>query len=139
MPNSRGCGEQWVRERYASAVGAYRHRAKRAETRLIVVIDADIHSLEYRRQQLAKTLSEERQGDEKIVHLIPKRSIETWVLCLTGSRVDESTDYSRENIDERIEPAANTFFKWTRQNAAVPQECVDSLRAAIPEISRLHP
>ncbi len=128
-----------MRERYPSAVAAYRHRAKRAETRLIVVIDADIHSVEHRRQQLARTLIEERKNDEKIVHLIPKRSIETWVLCLTGSAVDENTDYSRESIDERIEPAAQTFFEWTRQNATIPQACVDSLRGAIPEIRRIHP
>jgi hypothetical protein len=42
LPSGRRCGEQWVRERYERTVGAYRSRASRAETALIVAIDARI-------------------------------------------------------------------------------------------------
>jgi hypothetical protein len=41
LPAGRGCGEQWVRERYADSVGAYRERLARAQTALIVAIDAN--------------------------------------------------------------------------------------------------
>ena len=40
LPSS-GSGEQWVRERFPVEVTAYRRRSTRAETKLIVVIDAD--------------------------------------------------------------------------------------------------
>jgi hypothetical protein len=70
--------------------------------------------------------------------LIPKRNVETWVLCLGGRQVDENTDYSREGgIDELIKPAAITFFSWSRPNVTPPACCVPSLLAAIPEVRRL--
>ena len=40
-PAGEGSGEQFVRERFAVEVDAYRRRRARAETTLIVVIDAD--------------------------------------------------------------------------------------------------
>lgn len=46
LPVGRGCGEQWVRERYANAVKAYRQRAARAKSALVVAIDADVNEVE---------------------------------------------------------------------------------------------
>ena len=142
LPNGRGCGEQWVRERYPKAVVSYRGRSARAETALIVAIDADTGDVGQRLRQLQKALDQAgiatRDEAEAIVHLIPKRTVETWVLCLSGRQVDENTDYSREaGIDELIKPAAITFFSWSRPNATPPALCVPSLLAAIPEVRRL--
>lgn len=142
LPNGRGCGEQWVRERYPKAVISYRGRSARAETALIVAIDADTGDADRRLRQFREALEQAgfgaRTEDEAIVHLIPKRNVETWVLCLSGRRVDENTDYSKEGgIDELIKPAAITFFSWSRPNATPPAPCVPSLLAAIPEVRRL--
>ena len=142
LPNGRGCGEQWVHERYPKAVLSYRGRSARAGTALIVAIDADTGDVEQRFRQLRKALDQEgigaRAEGEAIVHLIPKRNVETWILCLSGRQVDEDTDYSREGgIDELIKPAAMAFFDWSRPNAAPPGHCVPSLLAAIPEVRRL--
>ena len=41
LPSGRGSGEAWVRSRYAPDVKAYRARAARAQTSLVVAIDAD--------------------------------------------------------------------------------------------------
>jgi hypothetical protein len=41
FPNGRGSGEQWVRRHYTEQVQAFRYRSRKAETALIVVIDAD--------------------------------------------------------------------------------------------------
>lgn len=142
LPSGRGCGEQWARERYPKAVTSYRGRSPRAETALIVAIDADTGDVEQRLRQLRKALDQAGLAacteGEAIVHLIPKRNVETWVLCLSGRQVDENTDYSGEGgIDELIKPAGIAFFDWSRPNAAPPALCVPSLLAAIPEVRRL--
>ena len=142
LPAGRGSGEQWVRERYGNAVAAYRARSSRARTALVIAIDADVGDLDRRIRQLQETLEHAglaaRTDDETIVHLIPKRSIETWILCLVGIQVDEVTDYrQRADVDNRIATSAQTFFQWSRPNAAPPAHCVPSLRAAIPEVRRL--
>lgn len=141
LPGGRGSGEQWVRERYAGEVDEYRNRSTRATTALIIAIDADTWDVNRRLQQLHQAIVDAglnpRGNGEAIVHLIPKRNIETWVLCLVGDNVDEETDHRQRDIDDQINAAAVTFFEWSRPNAAVPQRCVPSLRAAMPEVRRL--
>jgi hypothetical protein len=142
VSSGRGSGEQWVRERYADAVRAYRWRSTRAATALVVMIDADTGSADQRLQQLRQALVQadlvQRLAAEKIAHLVPKRNIETWVLCLSGTQVDEDTDYrNQQGIDKQIQAASTAFFDWSRANAQVPQHCVPSLLSAIPEARRL--
>src|SRR5262245_18375594 len=78
LPAGKGYGEQWVRQGYLAEVIGLRRRA--ANTALIVAIDADTIEVEQRRRQLDAAASS--LAGEKIVHLIPKRNIETWILCL---------------------------------------------------------
>jgi hypothetical protein len=141
-PSGRGSGEQWVRERYARTLLAYRARAKRVKTGLIVVIDADTGGIASRLQQFQDSLREgkipARGADEPVVHLVPKRNIETWILCLTGSQVDEETDYHRHpRLDEEIASAAIAFFDGSRSNTNPPAYWIPSLLAALPEVQRL--
>ena len=142
LPSGRGSGEQWVRDHYALEVQAFRSRSTRASTALIVLIDSDRGEIDGRVRQLRDALFQAhfqpRADPEKIVHLIPKRNLETWVLCLGGRAVDEQDDYSREEgIDAEIPAAARTFFEWSRLRSSVPAHCVPSLRAAFPEARRL--
>jgi hypothetical protein len=141
VPVGRGCGEQWVRERYARAVKAFRARAVKVESALVVAIDADTGDPKRRLRQFETSLQHAglapREDDEAIVHLIPRRNIETWILCLNGSKVDEEEDHSHKNLDDEISGAAETFFNWSRPNAQIPEHCVPSLRTGIEEIRRL--
>jgi len=142
LPSGRGCGEQWVRERYSSQVQACRRRSARAKTALVVVIDADTGDVDWRLRQLRDAISQEglaqRKEGEGIVHLIPRRNIETWILCLSGRAVDEDTDYRCESgVDELIDDAAVAFFESSRINATMPTYFVPSLLSAIPEVRRL--
>ena len=142
LPSGRGCGEQWVRERYATEVKAFRSRSARAKTALIVAIDADKGDVDRRVRQLRESLElpglSARGEDEEIVHLIPRRSVETWILCLSGETVDEFEDYSQQNVDPLIPRSAQTLFEWTRANATPRSEfvLVPSLNAAISEARR---
>lgn len=142
LPSGRGCGEQWVRVRYPAAVRAYRQRSSRAKTALVVAIDADTATVDRRSRQLQDALVSENLPDrgnrEAIAHLIPKRSIETWILCLSELHVDEDTDYRQaRKVDELIVPAAGKFFEASRPNTTPSAHYVPSLLAAIPEMNRL--
>jgi hypothetical protein len=103
LPAGKGCGEQWVRERYAGAVCAYRARSAKAATALIVVIDADLDSVDRRADQFALKLQrrglEPRRGDERVAQLIPGRHVETWIICLNGLPADEVTSYKTSLSD----------------------------------------
>lgn len=137
-----GSGEQWVRRSYPTQVRAYCRRSARAQTALLVVIDADTHPVERRIRQLRDALSyeglAERAEAEAIVHLIPKRNIETWILCLSGRGADEETDYRHEpGVDELVPDAAVAFFEASRVNATAPPYFIESLLSAIPEVRRL--
>ena len=139
-PAGRGSAEQWVREHYPEEVKECRNRS--AQTALVVIIDSDTGEVHQRHRQFQQALEQtgmdRRANDEKIAHLIPKRNIETWILCLNGRMVDEESDYSRErDVDPQIAPAAIAFFEGNRTNLQPPDHWVDSLRLAIPEAVRL--
>jgi hypothetical protein len=141
-PSGSGSAEQWVRERFAIEVEACRGR--HAETKLVILIDADALTVRQRMSQLDQALRENEipaihNDTEKIARLIPKRNIETWILCLNEVLVDEDTDYkrTRDNWADLIGIAVGTLYLWSRANALVPASCVDSLRAGIGELQRL--
>jgi len=94
-PAGAGSGEQWVRERFAVEVEAFRGRRAHAGTALIVVIDADAISVQERLAQLDRKLDEAqadriRPDAEQVARLVPKRNVETWILCLNEIVVDDA-------------------------------------------------
>jgi hypothetical protein len=143
-PAGAGSGEQWVRERFAVEVEAYRQRRARAETTLIVVIDADDRLVQERLAQLDRNLDEAqadriRPDTEQIARLVPKRNIETWILRLNDVPVDEETDYKRTRNDwtTLIRSGTATLYDWTRPSAQPPASCIPSLRRGAAELKRL--
>ena len=137
-PSGAGSAEQWVRERFPIEVQAY--RARHAQTKLVVLIDADTHAVHHRLRQLEQALREagvpQIRDTEEIARLIPKRNVETWILCLNDVPVDEATNYKRSRGDwpDLIRSAAVTLYDWSRPNAALPPACVESLQFGIQEL-----
>ena len=130
MPQGQGSGEQWVRLTYPAEVGALRRRQAKARTALIVVIDADTGTVEYRLGQLDESLRHNQiesfdPHSERVARLVPRRNIETWILCLNGESVDEETDYkgTRNNWNKLIPPAAERLADWARSIVQVPTQC----------------
>ena len=142
-PSGEGSAEQWVRTRFAKEVSAYRNRRARAETALILIIDADIQTVQGRLAQIDRGLGEARiqaiDNSEQIARLVPKRNVETWILCLNGQLVDENTDYNktRDDWNELIPPAAEALFQWTRPRVRAQVHCINSLLSGIRELNRL--
>ena len=143
LPQGRGSGEQFVREKYASEVRAIRSQLAKTKACLIAMVDADAGSVDDRRQQLERELRDAgealRAPAEPILNLIPKRNVETWVLCLNSKVVDEVTDYRRDAaVDaQSIKQAAEVLFDWSRPNTALPTHCVPSLQDCLPEFGRI--
>ena len=107
------------------------------------MIDADTLSVEDRKQQFERSLREKnappRRLSEPILNLIPKRNVETWILCLNSLAVDEVTNYRHDpQVDaEAIKRAAFALFSWTRPNFLLPDGCTPSLQACHSEFRRV--
>jgi len=142
-PGGQGSGEQFVREGYATEVRTVRSQLRRTKACLIAMIDADSGSVEERRRQFERVLQDAKEpargASEPILNLVPKRNVETWILCLNSEKVDELSDYRH---DRRVSPAsikqaATALFSRTRPNAEIPGTCVPSLQDCLPEFARV--
>ena len=153
MANSRCSGAQWVTEHYEKEVLAHLIRrsklpdARRPEKWLIVVIDADNRTVQNRLNVFRKRITESR--DERvrscsvesanIARLIPKWSVETWILNLNDEAIDEDIPYKLHNRpwDRMIPPAAIVLHQWVRSSKDPPDHCTPSLKPGIEELRRL--
>jgi hypothetical protein len=144
MSQGRGSGAQRVLNQYAVEVRAYLSR--HARKWLIIVIDADNFSVHDRLTQLAQNLRESqdervrncRADSEQIARLLPKWSIETWILFLNGETVDELTRYKNLNRDwdQLTTPAAAQLNESTAQ-VNPPNDWIPSLVHGFSELRRL--
>lgn len=133
-----------MRKKYADEVSEYRVRRAKAATALIVVIDADAHTVQDRFLQLDQALKNRRIRSlnlehEQIARLVPKRNVETWILCLNDHQVDEDADYknTRNDWHDLIPQAAGTLSEWTHRKTEPPSHCIDSLRSGVKELNGL--
>ena len=89
-----GSGEQRVREEYPRMLRAYRSKANHLRNGLVVVIDADTKPVAGRIRAFDAACDEQgvprRRQDERVLYVIPKRNIETWLAYLRGEQVDEN-------------------------------------------------
>jgi hypothetical protein len=142
LPAGQGSAEQYVREHYAQEVQELRRRAGQLQLAFVVVLDADTGSVEEHQRQLAVQLQaaglQPRAADERIVHLIPRRNIETWIAYLLGQEVNEADEYERLTGREReCQPAVDRLVELYRSNQPPPDGCPSSLVTALGELRRL--
>lgn len=137
-PPGTQSGEQHVRERFAAEVASFRRNRGRVAEALIVMTDADTQPVAARRRTLEQALQQgaqaPRRDDERIVLLVPKRNVETWVAHLNGAAVDEATDYKPRPADE-FRHAAERLRTHCR--AADSNCCPPSLVDGCKELVRL--
>lgn len=140
-PPGDGSGSQFVIERYAREVKAYRGK-NFMQIALVVFLDEDKQGFLERQNTLAAELekSEElpRQANEKIAHFIPARNIETWFHYLAGHEdIDEKKDY-KPNYRRGPYPS-NSAKKLAGEicPSGLPHNAPSSLQHACEELQRL--
>jgi hypothetical protein len=139
----QGGNVAWVLNRFPKELHACRQRGKKAKTLLIVVIDADNHTVENRRRQVLDRMAtaglEQFGSNEPAVLLVPKRHFETWIRALLGELVTEEQDCKAWEKPEKeaLRRAALTLFEWARENATAGPTCVPSLIAALPDWKKI--
>jgi hypothetical protein len=150
-PRGRGCGFDFVVKSFPAQVNAYRLVKSRIHTWLVTVVDADTGTVAQRIGEMDRELTEAQEPrvramriqDETIARLVPRRNIETWILALNSTAVNETDDYkgtvkTDEKWSELIPTAAEAFYTLTRPNADMPESLISSLRHGIDEMRRVH-
>lgn len=142
----QGGNDKWVLRELPKQLNECRLRSKnKAQTQFIVMIDADNQTVEERRRQLNERLTEAGHApidltDQVSVVLIPRRHIETWLVCLLGENATEEEDCKKRIKDparEDFRKAGETLHEWSRANALTAATCVESLRVAFSECRKL--
>jgi hypothetical protein len=139
-PKGKGAATQWVLQQYPSEVQAHRSGPPSARG-LISIIDADVDSVEKRKQQHDHALTASglasRASTESIAIVVPKRNIETWVHHLLGKpNINEEDSYTKFRGEERqCAPAAEEFAR--RCPNAMQLNDLPSLRDGCAELQRI--
>jgi hypothetical protein len=140
QPHGEGSGEKHVRNLYPSELRAYRTR--KAKTILIAVIDADNGTVAEHNTELEKACHlkniEPRHKDDAVMHLIPRRHIETWLAYLDGQSVNEVDNYKPSyEFKHRESDCHNLVDKLARncKNNTRIHEPPQSLNSACKEFS----
>jgi hypothetical protein len=152
LPSSTGAGagDAYVIGQYAKEVAASRRQGASASTGLVVHVDADpSHTVDQRHKQFAKELKcagvRDRQQDEAIAELVPKRNIETWIYALDaslpshpGAPLGEVKEYPKLRFQSDCAIAAEAFAKHARLSTNPPAVAsLPSLRDGLSEFHRL--
>ncbi|MGL6226683.1 MAG: hypothetical protein ACRC10_08665 [Thermoguttaceae bacterium] len=150
-PNGKKAGEQHVRNQYPIELKLCRQRNTKASTLLIVVVDADLGLVEEHDRELDEAARKEdispRTSSDKVVHIIPKRNIETWFAFLDPERgseekaIDEEKDYKgRKNYSNResdCHSLVDLLCESCKKHQLLPNAPPSLLRAC-EEFSRIH-
>ena len=134
--------KQWVDLKYPTEVKTCRQKSHQKGIALLVGTDADQQTVDQRSKALATALQEAdlkpRGKDEKIVHWIPRWSIETWGLALTGQSADEKTRYKNTSQAKGIDwkAAAGAFVDDYGKPPADRVTSLPSILAAYRETDR---
>jgi len=139
-PSGKGSGEQFVRNNYPNQLKALRQRQHRANTTLIVAIDADTSDTTQIRETLNTACSaagiEPDTAKEHVAFVIPKRNIETWITWLNSEKVDEATAYPKLPNESGCQPAIEKLHNLCAQNTT-PPDCPESLASACIEYRKV--
>lgn len=136
-----GSGQEFVLQRYAAEVTAYRSQANHLSLAPLTVIDADTREVHHIHRRLEERLQnaniESRQMDERIALLVPKRNVETWIVYLQDISVDEQSDYKGHPLAKNYKQAGITLAEQLGQEPGA--DCPQSLQMARRELKHRLP
>lgn len=135
-PPGQGSGEQWVREQYPKELAAVRKKG----AILIVGTDADTLTVKQRIASLDKICRDvgipPRGRDDKVIMVVPKRSIETWFAYLRGENVSEAPSYPRYPNESDCKEDVKALDEMCRQQK-LRDPVPPSLSAACEEFRKM--
>lgn len=142
-PVGQGSAKHWVEKQYPAEVRAYRKKANSQKIALLVGTEADQQIVKYRLDCLASSLTDanvsDRGAKERIVCWIPKWNIETWILHLSGQKVDEQSNLKNQVKKKPDYPAvAKAFVNSFRESPGERSATLPSLDVAFEETRRLN-
>lgn len=139
-PGGEGSAEQWVRERFPQELRSFRARDSHTKTCLIVVLDADIGTVDSHVQELERACYKgglgPRTAKERVLLLVPRRNIETWLAFLRGGAVEESALYARHRRESQCQREVDKLDALCRGHE-MPLGTPPSLLQACKEYERL--
>jgi len=141
--SGQGSAKQWIDQQYPVQVKTYRKEKNNQSIGLLIATDADNQTVQERSGALEKALRQAslqaRADREKIAHWIPRWSVETWGIALTGGDATEEIRYKNtpqaKDIDWKA--AASAFVEDYRKPPADRVTSLPSLVAAYHETDRL--
>jgi hypothetical protein len=78
-----------------------------------------------------------RQDNERVVFVIPKRNIETWLAYLRGEQVDETRVYPKYESESDCKNQVTRLDEMCRRQILEPELPPPSLIAACSEFQRI--
>jgi hypothetical protein len=153
-PSAHGAAEHWVRKNFPRFVKKCRARnARNTSTGMIVMLDADSESVRRHIEELDEALTDQDlekidPRNDPIARLIPKWSVETWILFLSAKGtneppVSEETPYKNSKTPEQwrelVPSAVLNLRNLTTAPTDRPVRLLESIRFAIDEIPRAIP
>ena len=141
LPAGKGSGLVWVREKFVNELKACRIRSARAATCLIVASDADDKTVEERIQTLKDACAEAsvpfRKDGERVIFVIPRRNIETWLAYLRGQLVNEVDRYPKYDNEGDCREQVTKLDDLCRRQKLEPEPPPQSLVTACSECKRI--
>lgn len=138
-PKGSQSAEQWVRECFSDELRAYRSK-KGENIGLIVITDADAMTVKERIKSLDDQCTQNRvlprQPQERVVFIIPKRNIETWLAYLRGESVNETTSYGKYDQESKCQGDVNRLHEMCHKKK-LEGNPPDSLIQACDEFRRV--
>ncbi len=139
-PSGQGSGKAWIEQELVRQCNVLRSKNFQKNLKLIAVTDADHESVAQRKQILLSGMG--REKEEKICLLIPKWSIETWLLHFRDIPVTEDEKskpiYESKIVDKSVRKEAGIFVDQFRNfKAGVNVKTLPSLKEAFQELSRI--
>ncbi len=131
-PQGKGAGEQFVRREYPMQVKVLRQKHHLSKA-LVVMIDADILTVLERLNQLLPLPDE----NEKVVRLVPKRNIETWIHYLNDDLplVNETDIYHKLDKESDCKQGVEKLVGFCVNG--LPVDCLPSLQIGCIELYRI--
>jgi hypothetical protein len=139
-PKGKQSGEQFVRTNYPIELKAYKSKAAYVSIGFVVMIDADLRTVDARIQELDEACDMQntprRSPQDRVSIFVPKRNIETWIYYLDGKSINETMGYQKLQSPSECEPAVARLAEIC-QSQHVPVDFPNSLERACEEFQKI--